>query len=246
MLETGYPGRVLPQLAGPVTGGQHDRRRAVGDRRDVVAAQRIGEVRPGQQLVDRTRRARRESVRGAALMESSATWAICSAVHFPESSPNRACRPAVDTASGISGATVYGSVCSASTRRSIPARGLAEAVHQRGVDRAGQDLDVGLVERPRGVHLHVRLVDRRDRADRVDGRQERECPPGKVIRGTRAPEPDVGLLEAQVCVQLGETGHQHLDAVGGAFGAAHMRGMREARRPRRCDQSLDVPYWWCL
>ena len=52
VLETGDPGRVLAQFAGPVAGGQHDRRRAVGDRRDVVAAQRIGEVRPGQQLVD--------------------------------------------------------------------------------------------------------------------------------------------------------------------------------------------------
>ena len=106
--------------------------------------------------------------------------------------------------------------------------GLAEAVDQRGVDRAGQDLDVGLVERPRGVHLHVRLVDRRDRTDRVDRREERECPPGKVIRRARAPEPDIGLLEAEVLVELGEARHQHLDAVGGAFGAAHMRGMGEA------------------
>ena len=161
-------------------------------------------------------------------MESSATWAICSAVHLPESRPNRACRPAVDTASGHSGATVYGSVCSARTRRSTPGRGLAEAVDQRGVDRTGQDLDVGLVERPRGVHLDVRLVDRRYRTDRVDRGEERECPPGKVIRGARAPEPDVGLLDAQVGVQLGEARHQHLDAVGGAFGAAHMRSMREA------------------
>ena len=62
-----------------------------------------------------------ESVRSATAKESSATCAICSAVHLPESSPNRACRPAVDTASGTSGATVYGSVCIASTRRSTPA-----------------------------------------------------------------------------------------------------------------------------
>ncbi len=62
-----------------------------------------------------------ESVRRHRATESSATWAICSAVHLPESSPKRACRPAVDTASGTSGATVYGSVCSASTRRRTPA-----------------------------------------------------------------------------------------------------------------------------
>ncbi len=77
-------------------------------------------------------------------------------------------------------------------------RGLAEAVDQRGVDLAGQDLDVGLVQRPRGVHLDVRLVDRRHGADRVDRRDERKCPAGKVIRGAGAPEADIGLLDARV------------------------------------------------
>jgi len=47
-----------------------------------------------------------ESVLPDTANESSATWAICSAVHLPESSPNRACSPAIDTASGHSGATV--------------------------------------------------------------------------------------------------------------------------------------------
>lgn len=61
------------------------------------------------------------SVRSLTANESSATCAICSAVHFPASRPSRACRPAIDTESGHSGATVYGSVCSASTRRSVPA-----------------------------------------------------------------------------------------------------------------------------
>ena len=65
-----------------------------------------------------------ESVRSAAAKESSATWAICSAVHLPASSPNRACRPAIDTESGHSGATLYGSVCRARTRRSVPAEDL--------------------------------------------------------------------------------------------------------------------------
>ena len=65
-----------------------------------------------------------ESVRSATAKESSATCAICSAVHLPESRPKRACRPAIDTESGHSGATVYGSVCIASTRRRVPAEDL--------------------------------------------------------------------------------------------------------------------------
>jgi hypothetical protein len=47
-----------------------------------------------------------ESTRGDAISESSATCAICSSVHFPASRPSRACNPAIDTASGTSGATV--------------------------------------------------------------------------------------------------------------------------------------------
>ncbi len=47
-----------------------------------------------------------ESGRSARPSESSATCAICSSVHLPESSPMRACSPAIDTESGHSGATV--------------------------------------------------------------------------------------------------------------------------------------------
>ena len=39
-------------------------------------------------------------------------------VHRPASMPSRACRAATDTESGHSGASRYGSSCSASTRRS--------------------------------------------------------------------------------------------------------------------------------
>ena len=116
----------------------------------------------------------------------------------PRPSPNRACRPAIDTESGHSGATRV----RVGLQRQHPAqrarRGLAEPVDQRGVDLAGQQLDVGLVQRPRGVHLDVRLVDRRHRADRVDRRDERKGAAGKVVRRSGAPEADVGLLAARV------------------------------------------------
>jgi hypothetical protein len=71
-------------------------------------------------------------------------------------------------------------------KREHPAQGagggLAEAVDERGVDLSGQQLDVGLIKRPRGVHLHVRLVDRRHRPDRVDRGDKRKGAAGKVIR----------------------------------------------------------------
>jgi hypothetical protein len=73
----------------------------------------------------------------------------------------------------------------------------------------------------------VRLVDRRHRTDRVDRRDERERAPGKVIRRSGAPEPDIGLLQAEFTVELLEARHQHLDAVGGPVGAAHMRRVRK-------------------
>ena len=52
MVETGYPCRSVTKLAGPVIGCNDDRRSAVGDRGDIVAAQGIGEERSAQQLVD--------------------------------------------------------------------------------------------------------------------------------------------------------------------------------------------------
>ena len=44
MLEPGDPGRPLAQLAGPVAGRQDHDGGAVGDRRAVVRAQRVGDV----------------------------------------------------------------------------------------------------------------------------------------------------------------------------------------------------------
>ena len=101
-------------------------------------------------------------------------------------------------------------------------RGLAEAVDERGVDLAGLDLQPGLVERPGGVHLDVRLVDRRDHADRVDRRDERERPAGQVVGGARAPEADVVPGAAGLLVQLGEERDQQLHARGGAVELLHL------------------------
>ena len=244
VLDAGDPGRVLPQFAGPVAGGQHDRRRAVGDRRDVVAAQRIGEVRPRRAVrrcfrrVSPNRRARRPR-RSPAPPAPSARRSTCR----------------VQAEAGLQAGGRYGighQRCHrvrVGLQRKHPAQharaGLAEAVDQRGVDRTGEDLDVGLIERPCSVHLDVRFVDRRDGADRVDRREERERPPGKVIRGSRAPEPDVGLLDAEVGVQLGEASasasRRRWWCLRCGAHAGHAQSRQQLLQSRKKN-----PHWWCL
>ena len=52
VFDAGDPRGVLAKLTGLLARSEHDRGRAIGDRGDVVAAQRIREERPGQQFVD--------------------------------------------------------------------------------------------------------------------------------------------------------------------------------------------------
>ena len=118
-------------------------RRAVGDRRNVMAPKRIGEERPGQQLVN-------------ALGGFSSQCA-----EQRRTSPRRlapSARPSIRRRPNRSGPAVPPSTLRPATaarrcrdRSAAPApaagcgRGLAEAVDQRGVDLAGEQLDVGLV-----------------------------------------------------------------------------------------------------
>ena len=241
----GDPRRVLAELAGPVAGGQHDRRRAVGDRRNVVSPKGIGEVRPGQQLVDALRRLLRVGALGSGEriqrhLRHLLGRPLAGVQAEAGLQPGHRHRVRPQRRDGVR----------VGLQRKHPAqragRRLAEAVDQRGVDLTGQQLDVGLIQCPRGVHLDVRLVDRRHRADRVDRGDERECPAGKVIRRAGAPEADVGLLEAELFVQRVEAGHQHFDAVGGAVGAAHMRRMGESDDSYIAISHVIPSYRWCL
>ena len=54
VVESGDVGRPLHQLTGAVAGGQHHGGRPVGDRRHVVAAERLADVVLGQQRLDVT------------------------------------------------------------------------------------------------------------------------------------------------------------------------------------------------
>ena len=208
----------LGELAGPVPGGEHDHRGAVGDRRAVVAAQRVGEVGLGEQFVD-VLRAGQLRVAGSSRRRAAPApppRPSPARVHSPASMPSRACSPATAMASGHSGASTYGSSCSGERAGQVARRRLAEPVDERGVHLAGLDLDPRLVQRPRRVGLDVRLVDRRHRADRVDRGDERERPAGEVVRGARAPEADVAL-----------------------------RAARARRAPRRRSAPASRRRWWC-
>jgi hypothetical protein len=78
----------------------------------------------------------------------------------------------------------------------------------------------------------VRLHHWREDADRVDGRDERERPPGQVVTRAGTPEVDVGLRPAGLLVQLGEERDEQLDHGGRtvellhlALGEAHDRNV---------------------
>ncbi len=75
-------------------------------------------------------------------------------------------------------------------------RGLAEAVDQRRVDLARDDLQPRLVQRPRARRPRRGTPSPGKGADRVEGGDERERPPGEVVRGARAPEADVLVAQA--------------------------------------------------
>ena len=113
------PGRPLAQLARPLAGREDDDRGAVADRRAVVRPQRVGDVGRAEQFLDSTSPDTcAAGFETAAARQRAATSAMSFSVHSPASMPSRACSAATDTESGHSGATRYGSSCSASTRRS--------------------------------------------------------------------------------------------------------------------------------
>ena len=128
----------------------------------------------------------------------------------------------------------------------VRCRRLAESVGQSHIHLAGGDLHPRLVQSPRGVHLDVRFVDRRNGPDRVDRGDERESAPGKVIRGPRAPEVDVGAGDTQFGVELLKTGHQHLDAVGGAECLVDVWTVRESDHCDRRHVAVCAAHRWSL
>ena len=210
------PRRALAHRAGEVARRDHDRRRAVGDRRDVGVAQRVVRHRLREQLVgghvalaDRVRvRLRRCAARAPRPRRDRASVAAARLEvrarlqrgHVDHRRPQRHDVVRV----GLQRHDLV----------QVTGRRLAEAVDERAVDLAGLDRDPRLVQRPRRVHLDVALPDRRPRADRVEARHERERPALEVVEAARARRsrcrpsaiPDSSIAACTV-------GHEHLGLV---------------------------------
>ena len=115
----------------------------------------------------------------------------------------------------------------------IAGRGATGAGDDRDLDVALLEPQPRLVERPRAVHLHVRVALRRPRADRVEVRHERERLAGDVVARAEAGEVDVGAGEAERLERVGDHAQQQLGL--GEVGAADHRASAPTRRPRcRC------------
>ena len=158
----------------------------------------------------------------ASVSERLTTSAIARSSHRPASMPG----PRLEAGEGHGVGPERGHRVGVELQREGPAeyagRALAEAVDEGRVDLAGLDLHPGLVQRPGGIHLDVGLVDRRDHPDRVDGLHEREGPARQVVRGARAPEPDVATGPAGLLVAFPEQRDEHLHTRGGPVELLHL------------------------
>ena len=95
------------------------------------------------------------------------------------------------------------------------------AHRQRDVDVAEQQPHPRLVQRPRAVHLDVRVALRRPRADGVDVLHERERLAGHVVAAAGAGEVDLGAGDAGVFDGAGHDVEQQLRL--GLVGVANHR-----------------------
>ncbi len=226
--EPADPGRPLAQLPRPRRGRDDHGRGPVADRGAVVRPQRFRHVRPRQQLRgrDRTRHLRTRVGQGRG---PAARGHLRHVLLGPP--PGLQAEPRLQRRDRHRVRPQRGEQVRVELQRQhapqFRARGLAEPVGQRDLRLAGEDLRPRLVQGPRGVHLHVRFHRRRHRADGVHRRHERERPPGQVVRGSRAPEPDVGSGQPGGAEHLREDRHQHLHPAGGGVLAHPARRLRE-------------------
>ena len=82
------------------------------------------------------------------------------------------------------------------TSRRSPRERDARGEHERDVDVAVLQPHPRFVQRPRAVHLDVRLRDRRPRAGGLEHLHERERAAGEVVGAARAREADVAAVDA--------------------------------------------------
>jgi len=85
--------------------------------------------------------------------------------------------------------------------------------NQRRVEVAVLEAHPRLVERPRPVHLDVRLLDRGPRTDGVETGDEGEGRADQVVTAARHGESDLLAGDARALDGLGDHRHEHLDLV---------------------------------
>ena len=101
--------------------------------------------------------------------------------------------------------------------RQFARRGLAEAVDQRRVGVAHTNFEDGLIQCPGRVHLHVRFLDRRHRAEGVDTRHEGEGRSLQVVATAGAHEIHIlGVVEADLFKGARQHRHDQFHLVDGA------------------------------
>ena len=215
MVDAADPRRPRAVRPGDVTGGDHHRGGAVGDRRAVVLAEWVDEHRLGQHLirglvpfqlrmrvVERRPPAAGDHV-GEVLLGGLARFEQRPRLECGERDrvgPQRCDEVRIElTALHLVGR---------------PGRRLAVAVHERGVDLAELQLDPRLVESPGAIHLDVALLDRWPRPDAVERRDEAEGRAGEVVGRAAAGEADVVLRHARALDGGCGDRHEHLDFVG--------------------------------
>ena len=127
-------------------------------------------------------------------------------------------------------------------QRSAQARP-ARREHERDIDVTVLEPHPRLVQRPRAVHLHVRLGDRRPRARGFEHLHERERAAGEVVGAARAREAHVAPRHPDVGERLGDRRQQHqgLGLARRAARAAPGRTRRSQRHASASSMRADLP-----
>ena len=196
-----------------VTGDEDDRRRAVDRRADIVGAQRRDHVVGREQLVDAQRSPETAGCLG--LPGSRVTslrhdlGEILLAPTFAREHGLRLER----RQRHVVGADRREVVRIELERQRLAQRHAqtraARREHERHVDVAVLQPHPRLVERPRTVHLHVRLGDRRPRTRGFEHLHERERSAGEIVGAARAREADITPGHADGRQRLGDRRQQH-------------------------------------
>ena len=228
MIETADPHRPVSELERPRAAGDDHGGRAIADGRQVVQSHRRAVVRRGEQLVDaavvgdlRVRVGQRVASTARHDLGEVAFGGLAGVdQRIGLQTRDRGVIEA-ERRDGVRIGLQWEHVTRCARRR------LARADHERGLDVTEHQAVPRLVQRPRAVHLDVRLIDRRPGADPVDVRDEREGSARQVVAAPGDGELDVVAVHARATEQVVHAAHDH-----------HLLGILE-QPVRRCLRHRD-------